>query len=632
MCGLAGFVDYKKSTSLEVLKAMTDSLVHRGPDDCGYDLIELNKGTIGLGFRRLSIIDLSPNGHQPMYSPDQRIALMLNGEIYNFLEIRKELEEKGVVFKSNSDTEVVLYSYLVWGIEMLKKFVGMFAIVLVDKRTNEVFLIRDRVGIKPLFWHKCKNGSILFASELKSFHKHPDFIKKLNIDALSLFFMHGSIPAPYTIFENTFKMKPGHWMKFNLETHEILDVEYWNGFDPYNTPVFNIDYNEAKQETEKLMQSAFEYRMISDVPVGVFLSGGYDSTAVAALLSKTVSNLNTYTIGFEDESFNEAPYAKKVADFIGTKHHEYTCRYSDAMKIIPELADIYDEPFGDPSAIPTTLVSRIARQHVTVALSADAGDELFAGYPRHLKSSKYLHKLFGIPEQVKSFSLIPIHFFSYLYNPVISRPDMVEKLKLFLQSRGIAEGFNVINQTYSEKEIKKLLNRPFVIPNTVFNEDLKLESSVSVLNKILAIEYRTYLTDDILQKVDRASMSCGLEGREPFLDHRLFEFVATLPDEFKLKNGISKMILKDIVHDYVPKEIMERPKMGFGIPLKDWLRYDLRELFEDVLDIKKIESQGVLNVQAVKDLKLHYLNGKLYDIYRLWYVFIFQQWYDRWMD
>lgn len=632
MCGFAGFVDYKKITSKEVLNAMTDSLMHRGPDDSGYDLIAVQSANIGLGFRRLSIIDLSPNGHQPMFSPDQEIAIMLNGEIYNFREIRVELEDKGVVFISNSDTEVVLHSYLIWGMEMLKKFVGMFAIVLVDKRRNEVILIRDRAGIKPLFWYEESNGNVLFASELKAFHYHPGFVKELNVNALSLFFMHGSIPAPYSIFKNAYKVKPGYWIKFNLLSREKSEIEYWNAFDSYNLPVYNVDYNEAKQETKRLMQSSFEYRMVADVPVGVFLSGGYDSTAVAALLSKSVTNLNTYTIGFEDETFNEAPFAKKVADYIGTNHHEYTCLYSDAMKIIPELADIYDEPFGDPSAIPTTLVSRIARQHVTVALSADAGDELFAGYPRHIKSLKYLSKLSNIPKHVKSFSSLPLQLISNINNPVIAKPDIIEKLKLFLQSKGIADGFNVINQTYTCKEIKKLLIPAFVTPESVFGEDGKLGSQVSFLNKILAVEYRTYLTDDILQKVDRASMSCGLEGREPFLDHRLIEFVATLPEEYKLFKGNTKRLLKDIVHDFVPKEIMERPKMGFGVPIKDWLRDDLRELFEDVLNLEKIEAQGVLNVVAVKELKEHYLNGELYDIYRLWYVFIFQQWYNRWMN
>jgi len=386
------------------------------------------------------------------------------------------------------------------------------------------------------------------------------------------------------------------------------------------------------QETEKIMQSAFDYRMVSDVPVGVFLSGGYDSTAVAALLSNSVSNLNTYTIGFDDVNFDESKHAKKVANHLGTNHNEYICQFKDAMSIISELPEIYDEPFGDPSAIPTTLVSRIARKYVTVALSADAGDELFAGYPRHKKLLNYLTKLVRTPDFIKDLASVPLKFGTSIYSNSISSPDRIEKLQQLLSANSVGKGFNIINQTYTEKEIRRLLKVEFKLPMTVFDEVEKTNSSISILDKILSIEYRTYLVDDILQKVDRATMSIGLEGREPFLDHRLLEFVGTLPDNYKLQNGESKKVLKDIVHKYVPMEIMDRPKMGFGVPIQDWLRVELADLFNEVMDIEKFKQQGIFNVFEIEKIKSDFLARKTKDIYRVWYLFVFQQWYNKWMN
>ena len=508
MCGFTGFIDYKKESSIDILRKMSDTIFHRGPDDEGCEIIENGNCSIGFGFRRLSIIDLSPSGHQPKFSEDKRVAVMLNGEIYNYAEIKSELIELGYSFDSKSDTEVVLKAYLQWGTDMLHRFIGMFSIVICDQKTNQLYLIRDRVGNKPLFWYQYNEG-VLFGSELKSFHQNSNFKKELNLDALSLFFMNGSIPAPYSIFKNTYKVKPGNFLKVDLTTKETTSIEYWNAFDAYNLPTLNISYVEAKNELEKLMVSAFNYRMVSDVPVGVFLSGGYDSTAVAAILSKGQSVINTYTIGFDNEKYNEAEYAKQVAKHLGTNHNEYYCSYSDALQIIPDLPEIYDEPFGDPSAIPTTLVSRIARKYVKVALSADAGDELFAGYPRHKKSLELINKLNALPDFSKSAITNVADLMHFLLERNISKPSKFDKLSLTSKSNETLEVFNIINQTYTQNEVKRLISDDFKVPNTIYNEDDLLRSDLSVLNRILACEYRTYLTDDILKKVD---ITCWFSG------------------------------------------------------------------------------------------------------------------------
>jgi asparagine synthase (glutamine-hydrolysing) len=506
----------------------------------------------------------------------------------------------------------------------------MFSMALYDKSQSKIYFIRDRAGVKPLFYYH-KNGVFLFASELKAFHQCSSFIKELDKDALAIYFKHGNIPAPHCIFKNTFKLNPGHWLCIDLLTKKEILHCYWNAFDAYNQKASDLSYDEAKKKTEELMESAFNYRMVADVPVGVFLSGGYDSTAVASLLSKSQNKINTYTIGFESEDFDESKEARKVANHLGTNHHEYICKMSDAMDIIPLLPDLYDEPFGDSSAIPTTLVSRIARKYVTVALSADAGDELFAGYPRHKKGVDYLSKMEKIPSFIRGVVSKSSSIISRSTSQDFEKSDKWSRLSDVMRSKDQLESFNYFNETFSEEELRKLLSFPFEIPETAFNDGKTLRNSVTNLNKILAVEYKTYLVDDILQKVDRATMAASLEGREPFLDHRLLEFVATLPDDYKLYNGVGKRILKDIVHQYVPIEIMNRPKMGFGVPVKDWLRLELKDLFMEVMDRDFVEKQNLFDPALLERLKTKFIEGKLHDTERIWFLFVFQLWYKRWM-
>ncbi len=626
MCGITGFIDFSKRSDINTLKLMTKSIIHRGPDDEGEELFDLSNATVGFGFRRLAIIDLSPFGHQPMKNSSNNDWIVFNGEIYNFKEIKNELIAQGHTFISTSDTEVILKAYQQWGVDCVQRFIGMFAIVIFDVTKNKIICFRDRVGVKPFFYYQ-KNNLFLFASELKCFHAHKNFEKEIDESALASFFQHGYIPAPSSIFKNVFKLKPGHWLVLDLATSKITTHQYWNINSTAVKEKLKINYQDAKVQLESLLVSAFNYRLIADVPVGVFLSGGYDSTCVAAILQKTNNTLiKTYTIGFDEPGFNEAVFAKEVAKHIQTDHHEYYCTFKEAQEIIPLLPDIYDEPFGDSSAIPTTLVSKIARQHVTVALSADGGDELFAGYPRHLKSFDQIKKLNSVPT---AFKYLSSNFIGDTKHD-LSKSDRKNKLKRLLESRTGEEMFDIINQTYTKSELASLLVNNISFPISAFDDRIS-EKNVDLLTKILSLEFNTYLPDDILHKVDRASMSVSLEGREPFLDHRIAEYVAQLPSAFKMNAGKQKIILKDIVHSYVPRVIMERPKMGFGVPVEKWCRGELKVLFMEFMSDKALGKSGLLNVEAIIPIRQSYLNGSLENFERIWFIFIFQQWYHKWM-
>ncbi len=624
MCGITGFVDFKNQSGKDTLVQMTDDLIHRGPDDFGNEFFSTPSFSLGLGFRRLSIIDLSLAGHQPMVDDTKNYWIIFNGEVYNFEEIRQELIQKGFTFKSNSDTEVILKAYIEWGIECVKKFIGMFSIAIFDKIKNQLVLIRDRVGVKPLFYYYA-NGLFLFASELKAFHKHSGFKKELCFKGISSFLENGFISAPLTIFKNTSKLGAGEYLILNLDSGNHQIEKYWSVYESYSKPLLDVSFDEALNETERLLKSAFQYRMIADVPVGVFLSGGYDSSCVAALLqTQNTRKIKTYTIGFHEQEFNEAQYAKKVAEYLGTDHFEYYCTEKEAIDFVPQLPIIYDEPFADPSAIPTTLVSKIARQHVTVALSADGGDEIFAGYPRHLKSLDLIKKFQVLNNSVGKFAA---NFISEDIDE-LTQPNRKGKLKQFLKSDSKIEKFVTINQTFTRSEIRKLTNEQSGNDNY---ELVTITKTRDALSDVLAYEYSNYLVDDILQKVDRASMFNSLEGREPFLDQRVIEYVGQLPSEFKMKDGRQKILLKEIVHKYIPKEIMERPKMGFGVPLEKWFNNELKDLLVDVLDPIKVRKAGVFNEKVVVKMLEEYQNGRFNGFQRFYTVFVLQQWLNKWM-
>ena len=638
MCGIAGFIDFNNSSSLQILKDSTDVLSHRGPDGSGYEFFQNEKCQVGLGHRRLSIIDLSNAASQPMWY--KNFCIIFNGEIYNYAEIKAALEKLGHTFIAHSDTEVILHAWEQWQEKMLQQFIGMFAFVLYDSDTKKLFCCRDRAGVKPFYyyWH---NGLFLFSSELKSFHKHPGFKKKINQSALYQFMQYGFIMAPLSIFNYTYKLQPGHFLQFDIsrasDNYRIKTEKYWDVYDAYHKSKLEISGSEAKKHAEKLLISACKYRMVSDVPVGVFLSGGYDSTAITALLqSNQNEKLKTFTIGFYEETHNEAMYAKKVAAYLKTDHTEYYCTTKEAQEIIPDIPFFCDEPFGDSSIIPTTLVSRLAKKDVTVALSADGGDEIFGGYNKYPLALDFLKKIKRLPLKNTAGKLLKYIPDSLLNQFTNSDAVSIKKQRIsdLLQNTNISAPLimdQLLSQSYSNDQLQFLFTKNVNRAETFFDKESEI-NSLSDLNKMLAIDYKTYLPDDIMLKVDRAGMSVSLEGREPLLDHRLIEFAAQLPDNLKIKNNNKKFLLKQIVYDYVPKELMERPKMGFGIPVCDWLRNDLRYYAEEFMSKKDFEKHGLFRKEGVEIIIYRFFKGdKNYDNL-FWYLLMFQMWYKKWME
>jgi asparagine synthase (glutamine-hydrolysing) len=632
MCGITGFIDYKKNSTEEILKNQSDTLAHRGPDGEGQIIISTDKALIGLGHRRLSIIDLTEAGRQPMQY--QHLTIVFNGEIYNYAEIEKELQAEGHVFKGHSDTEMILHAYSVWGIECIQKFIGMFAFALYDEQKQQLFCVRDRAGVKPFFYY-FKDDVFLFGSELKSMLAHPAFQKEINKDAVASFMQLGYVPTPHCIWQHTYKIKPGHFLIFSIKDGTYKTTQYWNVYDGYNKPKLKIGFEEAKEETEKLLQNACEYRMVADVPVGVFLSGGYDSTTVAALLQKDrTEKIKTFTIGVPDAGLNEAPYAKDIARHLGTDHTEYYCTEKEALELIPNLPYYYDEPFADSSAIPTTLVSRIAREQVTVALSADAGDEVFAGYNKYDYLSRYGKKMNNLPGFARKAMAGMMDMVSAEKIPVLNKKYLFasryEKVKNLLKDPSLLNLTLSLSQQYNNQNIQNLfLHKVQSLPTAFESRELKKEF-FGDLSFMMVVDYQNYLPDDILQKVDRATMSVSLEGREPFLDHRVIEWAAQLPDEFKYYKGNKKYILKEINKKYIPESLMDRPKMGFGIPIEKWLTDDLKDLVHAYCAPALVSSQQVFKPEVINKLVQDFYAGKKELALKVWYLLMFQMWLAKW--
>jgi asparagine synthase (glutamine-hydrolysing) len=629
MCGITGFCDFNRKLTKDNLQTANEVLHHRGPDSGAVALFDAGNANIGFGHRRLSIMDVSSNGNQPMYSDDKSVVIILNGEIYNFKEIRKDLISLGHKFYSDSDTEVVIKAYQQWGLDAVDKFIGMFAFALYDFKKQMIYLFRDRAGVKPLNYFY-KNDCLLFASELKSIYTYPNFEKDINETAVTLFFKYGYIRAPHTIFKNTYKVQPGHYVKIDIARKEVTTHKYWDVLDYYNKPKLKLSEQEAMDEVEKLFTSAFQYRMVSDVPVGVFLSGGYDSSVVSAILQRNnTQKIKTFTIGFHEKEWDEAPYAKQIAAHLGTDHHEYYCTTKEAQDIFPSLPDIYDEPFGDSSSIPTTLVSQFARKQVTVSLSADGGDEIFAGYKKYdhlVKIDRYIRKSPKILlDTGKAFANASISLFPSLKR--IHKFERVTELLNTYQEGGISD---IYNRHFTNKDLYKLI--PGYNDKIGLLDDIgRVNGENDIVNKFLAHDYRTYMVDCILTKVDRATMSVALEGREPLLDHRIVEFVSQLPSGIKYKNGQSKYILKKLVHKYIPKEIMDRPKAGFSFPLHEWLTGDLKDHLFYFINEKQFSKHNFISTPKAMTLRKEFLDGNSNKDIQMWLLLMFQMWWNRWM-
>lgn len=637
MCGIAGFIDFNNASSKEILQQCTDVLSHRGPDASGYEFFQHDNCQVGLGHRRLSIIDLSNAASQPMWY--QNLCIIFNGEIYNYAEVKIILEQLGHQFITHSDTEVILHAWEQWKHAMADHFIGMFVFVIYDTDKKEMICFRDRAGVKPFYyyWHE---GLFLFASELKSFHKHPRFKKEIDLQALHQFLQYGYIMAPLAIFKNTFKLIPGHYLLFSTTQKKYTIDKYWDVYDHYNKPKLDISEKEAKDHIENLLISACQYRMVADVPVGVFLSGGYDSTAVTAILqSHQKEKLKTYTIGFFEEDHNEAIHAVKVARHLQTDHTEHYCTTKEAQEIIPDIPFYCDEPFGDSSIIPTTLVSRLARNEVTVALSADAGDETFAGYTKYPLALDFHKKINMFPLVIrkpagKFLNYLPDNFLKKISGNSAAgiKKHRLSQLLQEPQVTACSIMDSLLSQVYTSDQLEHLLTVMTIRPDSFFSSENRLNVSLGELDKMLAVDYKTYMPDDILVKVDRAGMSISLEGREPLLDHRIIEFVAQLPEHLKMNGGNKKYLLKQIVHDYVPKEMMERPKMGFGVPVFAWLRSDLRHYAEEFMSDASFEKHGLFKMDGVKHIIQQFYKGDRNYNSLFWYLLMFQMWYKKWMD
>jgi len=649
MCGIAGFwrnstdqsADWLERTALE----MANTLVHRGPDDSG-TWVEAEVG-VAFGHRRLSIIDMSNAGHQPMISADGRYVITYNGEVYNFRELRKQLEKLGHKFRGHSDTEVMLGSFIQWGVKQsVKRFNGMFAFAVWDRRDRLLWLARDCIGEKPLYYG-VQSGAFFFASELKAIRAHPEFKPEINRDALASFLRFSYVPASWSIYRGIHKLLPGHFIQIKSPVENHKSEPYWSlesVVQKGQQNPFSGSEEVAIDELEKRLQKTISSRMVSDVPLGAFLSGGIDSSTVVALMqSQCEQPINTFTIGFHEKEFNEAVHAKKVAQHLGTNHTELYITPKEARDVVPKLPEMYDEPFADSSQIPTHLISTLARQHITVALSGDGGDELFAGYNRYLIAEK-LWKVAGrIPNVLKNRTadlmagVTPESVEQFYRKLEIILP---QKMKVSLPTEKFYKLAHALRATATPKAIYKRIVSIIHSPEqlltsgnelvTVLDDSTSWEKIDDTVLTMVYLDLMTYHPDDILQKVDRAAMSVGLEIRVPYLDHNLVEFIMSLPLKMKIRNGSSKWILKQVLYRHLPQELMDRPKMGFAVPVGDWIKESMREWTEDLISKKRIEKEGYFNSKAVDELWRQHLSGKFNRGHELWNILMFQSWIDAW--
>ncbi|GEO03210.1 asparagine synthetase B [Adhaeribacter aerolatus] len=609
MCGIAGFVDFTQSSSQNDLEIITDCIAHRGPNAAGYFF----DGTIGLGHRRLSILDLSAAANQPMYAANERYVIIFNGEVYNFQEIAPEL---GVPLKTTSDTEVILESFVKWGPDFVHRLNGMFAFAIYDKQEQQFFLYRDRMGIKPVYYYY-DGQRFAFSSELKVLVKLPFLSGKLtlNKEAISQFLYLGYIPRPNSIYTEIKKMDSGSYMV--LDKQGLQTVSYWQLTDQVQTEILR-DEPEAKRQLRELVLSSVKYRMISDVPFGTFLSGGIDSSLVTAAAQHVSDKpVKTFSIAFDNPKYNEAKFAAAVAKHLGTNHHEFTVTEKEALAWVDQLTGIYDEPFADSSAIPTLLVSELARKHVTMTLSGDGGDELFLGYGMYgwaNRLSKPWVKTFRKPIA----AVLPFLGERYERAAQVFRYQDIARRKSHI--------FSQEQYLFSESEIDNLLSPGYQQPPLI-RENWNIPTrALTPMEEQAFFDMQYYLQDDLLVKVDRATMRHSLETRVPLLDYRIVQFALNLSPELKVKNGVAKYLLKEVLYDFVPKEIFDRPKWGFSVPLGAWLQGDLKYLLDDYLNEQIINTYGIVRYPEVKRLKESFLGGKGYLYNRVWLLIVLHKW------
>jgi len=648
MCGIAGFFELKKKSynNEKSLQRMTASIAYRGPDDCGHWFDPVVG--IGLGHRRLSILDLSPAGHQPMFSVSGRYVMVFNGEIYNFRQIRKELEEAAgdinVSWRGHSDTEVMLAAFEAWGVEeSTNRFVGMFASAVWDREERRLYLLRDRLGEKPLYYGWA-GDTFLFGSELKALRAHPAWRGDIDRDALALYMRHNYIPAPYSIFTGIRKLVPGTIL--SLQPKEFVPgvlpspVPYWSFNQVVTrglTNPFAGTEQEAIEQLDGLLRDSVLQQMLADVPLGAFLSGGVDSSAIVALMqAQSELPVKTFTIGFHEPSYNEAEYAGAVARHLKTDHTELYVTARDALDVIPDLPALYDEPFADSSQIPTFLVSRLTRGHVTVSLSGDAGDELFGGYNRYFLGQSIWRKIGWMPSVLKTAVAAGFRAISPARWDSISAAlpngfrlcnagDKMHKLADVLAVQSPAEMYRQLVSHWQDPAGIVIGARE---PLTLLTDSSTWPHLPDFTQWMMYLDTLSYLPDDILVKVDRAAMGVSLETRVPFLDHRVVEFAWRLPLSMKIRNGQGKWILRQMLYKYVPRELIERPKIGFGVPIDLWLRGPLRDWAESFLSEKRLREEGFFYSAPIRQKWAEHLSGKRNWHYYLWDVLMFQAWLE----
>ena len=648
MCGIAGFWSSggERHPAVDVARSMADAIQHRGPDDAGaWGDPDLG---IALSHRRLSIIDLSPHGHQPMLSHSQRYVMSFNGEVFNFEELRRELMAAAghrLAFRGHSDTEVMLAAIDAWGLQAaVRRFVGMFAFALWDRQRRELHLVRDRLGIKPLYYGWAR-GTLLFGSELKAIAAHPDFRGEIDTGAVALLMRHNCIPAPYSIYRGIYKLLPGSIATFATpEPGKVEASVYWSAREMAErgvaTPFAGSD-DEAVAELDTRLRDAVRLRMVADVPLGAFLSGGVDSSTVVALMqAQSDRPVRTFTIGSTNDMFNEAPFAKAVARHLGTDHEELYVTPSDALALIPRMPTFYDEPFADASQIPTFLVSQLARQHVTIALSGDGGDELFGGYNRHVWTQAIWRRSGRIPLGLRRAGAHALHSVPpTTLSRVFQRlgPMLPRQLRLTHAGEKLHKVADILASPNADAMYLQLASHwshPEAIvrdtrePLTAITDPARRTTLSDFTDRMLYLDLVTYLPDDILTKVDRASMAVSLEARVPLLDHRVVEFAWTIPRAMKIRPGQSKWLLRQVLYKYVPRQLIERPKAGFGIPLDSWLRGPLRDWAESLLDERRLVSDGIFNPAPIRQRWAEHLSTRRNWQYHLWDVLMFQAWMD----
>ena len=648
MCGIGGILDTNATHSgqerLRLLTKMMRAIRHRGPDDFG--VWEDAAVGIALGHRRLSIVDLSMSGHQPMASVCGRYVTSFNGEIYNFPSLREDLEIRGHRFRGQSDTEVMLAAFSEWGIEAtVRRLNGMFAIALWDRETRRLHLVRDRMGEKPIYYGWI-GKSFVFGSELKAIRAHPQFHGTIDRGAVGLFMRHNYIPAPSSIYEGIFKVPPGTIVTITPGAGGAPEVHtYWSvavAAEQGRAKPFAGTLNQAIACLDELLRDAIKLRMVADVPLGAFLSGGVDSSTIVALMqAQSSAPIRTFSIGFHEPAYNEAPFAKAVAEHLGTDHTEVYVSPSQAMEVIPKLPTIYDEPFSDSSQIPTYLISQLTKSKVTVALSGDGGDELFGGYDRYFHVASLWRTVQSLPlplrrHAARSLVRVPSQAWSVLGGiagamyPKWGRnrkpAEICQHLVDLLAAQSLEHLYQgAVSHWKHPSEVVVGLTEPA----TMLTDRACWSRSPDPFDRMTFLDLQTYLPDDILVKVDRASMAVSLEARVPFLDHRLVEFACQLSTDMKVRQGRGKYLLRQVLHRYVPQSLIDRPKMGFGIPIDVWLRGPLREWAEALLDEKRLRDQGFFHAEVIMDKWREHLSGMCNWQYHLWDVLMFQCWFEQ---